>query len=80
MVDNFDVLKKMADENSQGIKAYTGGNFMEAKTGKDGWGFVKMAVDNKTIAEMAAGKNLAVILMIYDRDEFSKVKAEMEPK
>ncbi len=80
-VDNFDVLKKMCEQDQEGkyTKAYTGNtNFMDAQTGKDGWGFVKMAVDNKTIIEIAQNKNLLMMLLVYNLDEFRRVKNEIK--
>jgi hypothetical protein len=51
---------------------------MEAKTGKQGWGFIKMAVDNKTVLDLTTGISLAIVLMVYDVDEFKRIKTEME--
>jgi hypothetical protein len=82
-VDNFDVLKKMCEQDQEGkyTKAYAGNtNFMDAQTGKDGWGYVKMAVDNKTIFDIGQNNNLLMMLMVYDLDEFKRVKAEMEAR
>ena len=82
-VDNFQVLSRMCERDQTGEfqRAYIApDNFIEAKTGKQGWGFVKMAVDNKTIIELFTEKKTAMVLMIYDVDEFKRVKAEMGSK
>ena len=44
----------MCDRNDMSIKAYSGDtNIIDANFGKDGWGSITMAVDNKTISETA---------------------------
>ncbi len=80
-VGNFEVLSKMCEQDQTGefLKAFTApSNFMEAKTGKQGWGFIKMAVDNQTVLDLTTGRSLAIVLMVYDVDEFERIKAEME--
>ena len=80
-VDSFHVLSEMCDQDQTGKfqKAFTApNNFMGANTGKDGWGFIKMAVDNQTVLDLATGRNLAIVLLVYDIDEFKRIKSEME--
>jgi len=81
MADNFQVLSKMCEQDQTGEfqRAYMApDNFIEAKTGKQGWGFIKMAVDNKTILELMTSRKLAIVLMVYDIDEFKRIKKETE--
>ena len=78
-IDNFLVLSKMCDRNDDSIKAYSGDtNIIDANFGKDGWGSITIAVDNKTISETALNNKVSVMLLIYDSDIFKQIKKEME--
>ena len=48
-------LQKLDNIGKRGgdIKAFVlSSNFIEARTGKDGWGFVKIAIDNASVPRM----------------------------
>ena len=76
-MDNFSVISKMCDLNDKSILAYDSGNFISARTGKDGWGEVRMAVDNDTIMRLES-ENLNLYLLIYDIKKFIEIRKQME--
>jgi hypothetical protein len=78
-VNNFDVLKKMSEDNNPSFKMYPhDSNFMGAHMGKKGWGYVKIAVDNDTILKMAIHNKTIFNLLAYDSDSFKETKEKME--
>lgn len=77
-VNSFDVLKKMCLDNEQTFKMFPGDtNFIEAKTGKDGWGKVVMAVDNGTIEELFLNGKKVCALMFYDMDKYKETEQKI---
>lgn len=81
-VSAFDVFNKMCDLDPEGkaMKAFMSpNNFKGANTGKNGWGTIKMAVDNQTILDLALeNKHIKLVLFAYDCDEFTRVKQLLE--
>lgn len=78
-IDNFLVLSRMCDKNDTSIKGYSGStNFISADTGRDGWGEVRMAVDNATIMNEILNNKATIFLLIYDSNIFKQIKTEME--
>ena len=81
-IKSFDVLDRMCENDPDGnhLKAFMSpDNFIEAKTGNNGWGFVKMAVDNQTIIDMATNqKMMKFVMFVYDVDEYIKTKLVTE--
>lgn len=49
-------------------------NFISADTGKNGWGNVKIAVDNATIIEMGVNQKYTGILYLVSNDEWQAEK------
>jgi hypothetical protein len=53
-------------------------NFLESKTGKNGWGKVSMAVDNKTIQELVFdGKSTVCALLFYNTDKYRETEKKI---
>jgi hypothetical protein len=83
-VNNFDVLKEMSKRGLFTIKMYPEDNIQDVNRGKGGWGSIKIAVDTPTAATILNGiiqdndKMPMVFLMVVDREDFQKVKTEME--
>jgi len=67
----------MCELNDKSILAYDSGNFIYARTGKNGWGEVRIAVDNDTIMRLES-ENLNLYLLIYDIKKFIEVRNQME--
>lgn len=83
MVNAFMVLDEMCNRDTKGetiVSFMSPDNFLEAKTGRDGWGFVKMAVNNETIHKLFHKKHIKLVLLAYDIDDFIDVKKSMERK
>ena len=60
------------------IKAFpVSSNLIEANTGKDGWGYIKIAVDNTTIQEMYINNKYTGVLYLVSHEEWRK-EAEAE--
>ena len=79
----FMVLDEMCNRDPKGetiVSFMSPDNFIEAKTGKGGWGFVKMAVNNETILKLLHRKHVKLVLLAYDIDAFTEVKKSMEEK
>jgi hypothetical protein len=54
------------------VKAFTlNTNLMEAHTGKNGWGYVKIAIDNNSVTRLALDQ-LVGILYLIGIDEWDK--------
>lgn len=55
------------------IKSYPiASNMTDAQTGARGWGYIKIAVDNATINEMAINDKYTGILYLVSNDEWKK--------
>jgi len=83
MANAFSVLDEMCNVDPIGeyLVMFTSPyNFLEAKTGKDGWGFVKMAVNNETIQKLFFKQQLKLVLLVYDIDKFAEIKNGMADK
>ena len=78
-VSSFDVLNKMCDGDAEGkvLRMFAGNNLIEAKTGKNGWGFAKIAINNETVNNMGFD-NWNIALLVYDPKAFKATKAELE--
>jgi hypothetical protein len=82
----FQVLNEMCnqDPNGEYLRAFMSpDNFIEAKQGKGGWGWIKMAVDNTTMFRMLTGQKIKLVLFAYDIDKYKEVEKslkESEPK
>ena len=78
-VNNFDVLKRMCDENYASFNMYSSDtNFISASEGEKGWGSVTIAVDTATILKMVQSGTMFCGLMIYDLGEFNRIKNKIE--
>lgn len=54
------------------IKAFTiGTNMIQANTGKNGWGYVKIAIDNASVVELATDRLIGVLYLV-DEKEFKE--------
>jgi hypothetical protein len=76
-INNFDIIKEMSLQNNQSFKLFPASNVEQVSTRKNGWGFIKMAIDNLTADQIVGGKNLFIGLFVYDLDEFERIKKEM---
>jgi hypothetical protein len=79
--NSFHVLDEMCNKDPNGeyiVMFMSPDNFMEAKTGRGGWGFVKMAVNNETIQKLFHRQKVKLVLLAYDMDKYFEVKNEME--
>ena len=74
-----DLLKLEAIRKRNGdIKAFPiAHNFISADTGKNGWGNVKIAVDNETIIQMGVNQKYTGILYLVSNADW---KAEQNKK
>ncbi|NLI28293.1 MAG: hypothetical protein GX413_13095 [Acetobacter sp.] len=82
-VSAFSVLDEMCTRDPKGehiVSFMSPDNFLEAKTGKDGWGFVKMAVNNDTIIRLMHKPSVKLVLLVYDVANFKEIKNDMEIK
>lgn len=76
-MSNFDVLEIMSNRNLD-IKSFpVMNNLMNARTGKDGWGAITVAVDNGTAARIMRGDLLVAVLLVADGKQFQEVKEEI---
>ena len=75
-INNFDVLKTMAERNDN-IKSFPVGNVTYAATGKS-YGYLYIMVDNETATKIMVGDPIIFSLIVADADEFYKTKAELE--
>ena len=79
----FYVLDEMCKRDTGGehiVSFMSPDNFIEARTGRSGWGFIKMAVNNDTIHNMLHKQHVKLVLIAYDIDNFIAVKKDMESK
>jgi hypothetical protein len=54
------------------IKCFTlGNNFVQMRTGKDGWGLLTLAIDNESVLRMERDELIGV-LYIVSKDEWKK--------
>ena len=77
----FQVLEEMTHQDPSGeyLRVFMSpDNFIEAKSGSDGWGWIKMAVNNDTIIRMAQGQIFKLALFVYDIDKYREVQRSME--
>lgn len=75
-IDNFDVLKVMADRNLN-VKAFPSSNITYINVGKE-FGRVTMKIDKDTAYKLINGKPIVFCLIVADADEFDEVKDELE--
>jgi hypothetical protein len=81
MAKAFDVIGKMFENDPKGEHAVafiSPDNFLEAKSGKDGWGFVKMAVNNDTVFKMLTQQNIKLVLIAYDIDNYKEIAESID--
>lgn len=81
MANGFLVLNEMCNRDTKGeyiVSFMSPDNFLEAKTGKAGWGFVKMAVNNDTIIKMLHKPHVKLVLLAYDIDNYREVAISMD--
>ena len=71
--NNFDVLKRMSNDNMD-IKIAPAENFKRAQTGKKSWGELTIAVDNETLTNLGMTENYTFCLLIYNVKDFAKAK------
>jgi hypothetical protein len=77
-VDAFDVLKRMCADDEKTFKMFPGDtNFIEAKSGKDGWGKVIMAIDNGTIEELFLDGQNVCVLLFYNMDKYRETEQKI---
>lgn len=87
-VNNFDVLKEMSLRGMPTIKMFPGDNIQDVRIGSKGWGSVKMAVDNASAQQILNNSMFSfsnnpgplVMLLVVDKQDFERVKQEMESK
>jgi len=77
-INNFDIIKEMSLQNNQSFKLFPASNVEQVSTRKGGWGFVKIAIDNLTADQIMREKNLFIGLLVYDLNEFDRIKKEMQ--
>ena len=75
-VNNFDVLKTMAERNLK-IKSFPLSNVTNARIGKE-HGNITIMVDNQTVSDFIAGNPMIFALIVADASEFENVKADLE--
>ena len=75
-VNNFDVLKTMADRNGK-IKSFPVSNVTYAASGKV-HGNLHIMVDNETATKIMLGDPIIFSLIVADVDEFEKTRADLE--
>lgn len=82
MANAFYVLDEMCKRDPDGkhiVAFMSPDNFIEAKSGKNGWGFVKMAVNNETINKLFfSNSTIKIALIIYDLDTYTEINNEIE--
>lgn len=71
-MSDFIKLKNIADRNGDIVSFNLSSNLKSAKTGKDGWGEVVIAVDNKTITEMAVRDKYIGVLYLVSKEDWEK--------
>jgi hypothetical protein len=77
-VNAFDVLKRMSLDNERTLKLFPGDtNFIESKSGKDGWGKVVMAVDNGTIGELFLDDQTVCVLIFYNMNKYRETEQKI---
>ncbi len=78
-VNSFDILKAMSDNDEKTFKLFPGDtNFIEAKTGKNGWGKVVIAVDNKTIEDLfLLDRQTVCALIFYNMDKYQEFEQKI---
>jgi len=79
-VNNFDVLKKLQNDNCRSLKAFPLSNVRGARTinsKKGGLGVVEITVDQETIMKLGSNK-LVGLMIVVDTDVFNEAKKEME--
>jgi hypothetical protein len=78
-MNNFDVLKKMSEENYESFKMFSGDtNLVNASIGTNGWGSITMAVDNATVMQMMNKEHIFIGMFVYNLDEFDRIKEKYE--
>jgi hypothetical protein len=83
MANAFYVIDEMFQRDPKGefaVAFMSPDNFLEARTGKDGWGFVKMAVNNDTITKLFLRQKIKLVLIAYDVDNYLEVQKSMDTK
>lgn len=81
MANSFRVLDKMFESDPTGqyaVAFMSPDNFIEAKSGKDGWGWIKMAVNNDTINKMFLGGKIGLVLFAFDVDKYREISKVIE--
>jgi len=81
MANTFVVLDKMFESEPLGkyvVAFRSPDNFIEAKSGKDGWGWIKMAVNNDTITKMFLGNKIGLVLFAFDVDKYREISKAIE--
>lgn len=60
------------------IRAFaTSTNMIEAKSGKDGWGHIKIAINNQSVHELFNDDLIGILYLIH-RDEWNKESEDEE--
>jgi hypothetical protein len=77
MISPFIVLKNMCDQNKH-IYSFPEDNLMGMGTGKDGWGYIKIAITNEIASRIMVGDPLVINLLVYDFNEYQQIKKELE--
>lgn len=79
MADTLEILGRMSKKNNQALKLSPLSNVKSARSGKDGWGDITIALPNDLIAKfLTDSERLIGGLLICDRSEFEKEKKLME--
>lgn len=81
-ISNFSVLDRMSEIDSKSFKAFPASNITSCQTGKGkGFGSININVDNDTIIDLTLGrKKINVVLLVYDLDEFDRIKKCLKRK
>jgi|GEM_PF-6859614 len=76
-INNFDVLKKLQDDNCQQLKAFPLSNIRGMQTIKNGLGIIQITVDQETVHKLIDNQ-LIGSMIVADEDIFNAAKKEME--
>lgn len=73
----FNIFEKMSKDNNDELKLSPLSNMKSAKSGKNGWGSVEIAVPNDMVQHLLTDTNYYVGgLLLAKREEFEKYKTE----
>ena len=76
-VSSFDVLKTMSQRNLD-IRGFKLDNMKSARTGKNGFGSITLAINNDTVIDLLTGKSLTGMLLVADYDQYKEVEKELQ--